>query len=117
MKSERVISRRRLLGAAGGALGLYPSLSLAAALHDAQVLGPRAARIPGRAKRLIFLFLTGGVSHVDTFDPKPHLAALQGKKLNDGFALGSPFPFQRYGQSGLELSELFAHVGAVADEL
>src|SRR4051794_17521310 len=122
-------ARRRFLqcsaaGLAGG-LGLHPRLSFAAALSDGHPLAPKPGHHPARAKHLIFVFLTGGFSHVDTFDPKPKLKADEGKSvpgpgLRDISAkplLGSPFRFARHGKSGLEISELFPHLGGVADDL
>jgi len=78
-----------------------------------------------KAKRIVFCFMPGGVSHMDSFDPKPKLAELDGKpaKLDNYVAgpnrkwLGSPWKFQQYGQSGLTVSELFPLIGTVADDL
>jgi hypothetical protein len=81
-----------------------------------------------RAKHVIFLFLNGGPSQVDTFDPKPLLTKLHGKPMPgsetdkrprhaaQGNLLGSPFSFQKYGQSGIEVSEIFPGVGAMIDD-
>jgi len=98
--------------------------SAAAALNP---LEARRPHFPGRAKRVIFLFMHGGVSHVDTFDPKPRLTAMNGKPLPfakpqfefapTGDLLASPWKFHQHGQSGLEISELFPHLGRCADEL
>lgn len=80
-----------------------------------------------KAKHVIVLFMDGGPSQVDTLDPKPRLQAEHGQPFklkqeatqfdNRGNTLGSPFKFSRYGQSGIELSEIFPHLGTVADEL
>ena len=79
-----------------------------------------------KAKRVIHFFLNGGPSHVDTFDPKPLLTKYDGQPLpgdvlrterKTGTAFGSPFRFSRYGQSGLEISELFAKTAAHADDI
>jgi hypothetical protein len=113
------------LGLAAGRAGLYRPLSLAAAMHGGHPLAPRRSNHPARAKHLIFVFLTGGFSHVDTFDPKPRLAVDQGKSVSavhlrgtDVLPLmGSPFRFSQHGESGLPMSELFPHLGRVADEL
>ena len=87
---------------------------------------PKASHFPGRAKHVIHFFLNGGPSHVDTFDPKPSLAKYAGQNLpienlrterKTGAAFPSPYKFQKYGQSGLEISEIFSHLGACADEL
>ncbi len=80
-----------------------------------------------RAKRIIFLFMSGGPSHVDTFDPKPRLAQDNGKPLpfeqpklvrtKTGNLLASPFKFKKYGQSGIEVSELFPKVAGRIDDI
>jgi hypothetical protein len=105
--------------------GSYPALELAARLGDAQVLAPRPSHFPPRARQLIFVFLTGGFSHVDTFDYKPRLAADHGRVVPSADLrgtgrhplLGSPFRFPACGRSGLRISEIFPHLGGVADEL
>ena len=121
MKSGGIRRREFLARSAAGLTalggGLYPALSLAAQLGDGHPLAPRPSHFPARAKRLILLFLTGGFSHVDTFDPKPRLRADQGKKLGPGYALGSPFEFKACGRSGLEVSELFPRLTTAADDL
>ncbi len=117
------ISRRDLLrtvGAGFGSLGLAHALS--AASTSAPLQGPH---FPAKAKRVIFLFLNGGPSHVDTFDYKPMLAKYNGKPMptenpkterKTGNLLGSPFQFRKCGQSGLEVSEIFSKVGACLDD-
>ncbi len=88
-------------------------------------LAPRKPHFPAKAKAVLPLFMNGGPSHVDTFDPKPELTKYDGKTLpvhliterKTGAAFGSPFKFQKYGKSGLEASELFAHTAAWADEI
>jgi hypothetical protein len=89
-------------------------------------LAPKAPHFPGKARRVIHLFMNGGPSHLDTFDPKPALARFTGRTLprpnlrterRTGAAFPSPFRFRRHGQSGLEVSELFPHVAACADDL
>src|SRR5580698_7793439 len=79
-----------------------------------------------RAKRVIFLFMNGGLSHVDTFDPKPMLDKYDGQPMPGGSILTlrktgnlmkSPFKFEKHGKSGLEMSELWPHLGTVADDL
>jgi hypothetical protein len=114
---------RSAAGLAG--LGLYGRLSLAAQVHNGHALAPRPGHVRARARHLVFVFLTGGFSHVDTFDPKPRLRTDQGKTVaavhlrgSDTLPLlGSPFRFDRWGRSGLAISELFPHMGGVADEL
>jgi hypothetical protein len=81
-------------------------------------LTPRPAHFGGKARAVIQIFAQGAPSHVDTWDPKPQLARMDGKSIgDDGVAMGSPFKFSRYGQSGLEVSELFAKTAAHADDL
>lgn len=88
-------------------------------------LAPKAPHFRGKAKRVIFLFMNGGPSQVDTFDPKPALEKYAGQVIplnlpterKTGAALPSPFKFQRHGQSGLEISELFPNVAKHADDL
>ena len=89
----------------------------------------RPPHFPARAKSCIFLMMEGGASHMDTFDPKPKLRELEGKvfkrdekqKSNqnngDRFFTPSPFQFQRYGQCGMDVSELFRHTASRVDDL
>jgi hypothetical protein len=112
-----------------GALALNGVPELVAASGEQGValnpLAPRNPAFPAPAKRVIHLFMNGGPSHIDTFDPKPELARLHGEKLPKelkterptGAAFQSPFSFRRHGESGLEVSELFPHVGSCADDL
>ena len=82
---------------------------------------------PAQAKRIIFLFMSGGPSHVDTFDPKPRLAQDNGKPLpfekpklertKTGNLLASPYTFSKHGESGIEISELFPHLATCVDDL
>lgn len=109
--------------------GLFGSALGVGAPAGAEALNPLAARPPqfaGRAKRVVHFFLNGGPSHVDTFDPKPTLTRYDGKPLpfsnlpterKTGAAFGSPFSFKRYGQSGIEVSELFAKTAAHVDDM
>ena len=88
-------------------------------------LAPRPPPLPARAKRMIHIFMNGGPSQVDTFDPKPVLGRFAGKTLPvhlrteraTGAALPSPFEFRRHGQSGIEVSEIFPEVAKHADDL
>jgi hypothetical protein len=121
-------SRRQLLQRTGAGFG---SLALTALLADEaraapsadHPLAPRTPHFKARAKRVIFLFMPGGPSQVDTFDPKPELTKRNGQpspKLYLGQErnlLASPWAFRKYGQSGLDVSELFPYVGAQADHL
>ncbi len=123
-------TRRQILARSGmglGALGLAGLLSEEAAA-DGQKEATLAARLPHfrpRAKRVIHFFLNGGPSHVDTFDPKPALDKYAGQPVPNtltterrtGAAFPSPFKFHKYGQSGIEVSELFAKTAAHIDDM
>ena len=81
-------------------------------------LAPRPAHFPGKAKRVIMLHMSGGVSHIDTFDPKPRVTADAGKPGPGRKPyLASPWKFRPRGQSGVEVSELFEHVGGCMDDI
>lgn len=130
-----LLSRRRFfsrLGSGAGALALAMLLGERAEASAAQRVGnDLLPKFPFRkpiAKRVIYLFQNGGPSQVDLFDPKPELTRQDGKKpgsdfVNDvdakktGAWLGSPFKFNKHGQSGMELSELLPELGKHADEI
>ena len=125
------LSRRTLLQqSAGGFGGLALSAMLAEQGLKAAAANPLAAKkthFAPRAKRVVFLFMKGGPSHVDTFDPKPLLQRDDGKPYpfkmprvtfaETGKLLKSPWKFRQHGQSGLPVSELFPHVAQCVDEL
>jgi hypothetical protein len=133
--TDQPVTRREFLRRSGtgfGALALADLMAragLAPAAPGANLgnpLLPKKPPLPAKAKRVLHIFLNGGPSHVDTFDPKPLLAHYAGKSLpmpnlkterRTGAAFPSPFAFQRYGQSGIEVSELFPHVGACIDDI
>jgi len=93
----------------------------ASAATTANVLAPKPAHFTPRAKRIVFLHMSGAPSHVDTFDYKPKLQADDGKQVAGrgrfGRLLGSPFDFKQHGDSGLWISNLFPEVAKHADEL
>ncbi len=89
-------------------------------------LAPKAPQFPAKAKHVIHLFMNGGPSHVDTFDPKPSLAKYAGKLLpaenlkterKTGAAFPSPYKFEKHGQSGIEVSEIFPNVAKHVDDM
>ncbi|HSI34842.1 MAG TPA: DUF1501 domain-containing protein [Tepidisphaeraceae bacterium] len=124
-------SRRSILRSLVGGSLMMPAILSEVARADAGLpsaaaadpLMPRPTHFAPKAKRVIFLFMTGGVSHVDSFDHKPRLIADAGKSVptksgRGGSFLKAPsFDFKRRGQSGRMVSDLFPHVGAVADDL
>ncbi len=125
------LTRRELLQACGmgmGSLALLPLLDAAGFADDKGTLNPLAPKAPHfapRVKRVIHLFMNGGPSHVDTFDPKPMLTKYDGKPLpihlkterKTGVGFGSPYKFEKHGQSGIEVSEIFPHVAKHVDEM
>lgn len=121
------LSRRQALKVFANGFGL---LGLAPLLHAESAAASGGAgfhHVPPRAHSVIFLFMSGGPSHVDLFDPKPRLNAESGKPLpfekpklertKTGNLLGSPWRFNRHGESGLEISELLPHLATCADDL
>ena len=124
-------SRRHFLRSAVAGSALMPALvreMLAEERTDA--LAPKPPHFPGKAKRVIFLFMSGGVSHVDSFDPKPKLTSDHGKQVTfdhpetrnrpgyEKLFLKKPqWEFKKRGKSGTEISELFPHVAGMADDI
>jgi hypothetical protein len=115
-----------MLGLAGLLSGEGWLAPAEAASGYANPMSPKEPHFPVRAKHVIHLFMNGGPSHVDTFDPKPSLAKYAGQNLptenlrterKTGAAFPSPFKFQKYGQSGIEVSELFANVAEHIDDI
>src|SRR5262249_49056757 len=124
----RPLSRREMLLRTANGFGAAALATLFA--EDGRAADPFAPRKPhfeGKAKSVIVLFMDGGPSQVDTFDPKPLLEKYHGKPFpakveptqfnNVGSTFASPWKFRKYGLSGLPVSDLFPHVGEQADEL
>jgi hypothetical protein len=130
MKHKGFVSRRDFLFEAGGGLSGV-ALAWLLGQETARAESPYAVKQPHfapRAKRVISLFMSGGVSQMDTFDPKPALRKYAGEPLSGkgeivvrqghpGPLMPSPFEFKKYGDGGLEISSLFPHVAKHADEL
>lgn len=127
-----LFSRRQLLARSGLGLAALGLGSLLDQAGDAAVpadndnpLMPRSPHFPAKAKRVVHFFLNGGPSHVDTFDPKPALRKYAGRTLaktlrterKTGAAFPSPFRFRPYGESGIEVSELFAETARHIDDM
>lgn len=113
---RRGFLKQTLAGLAVGGAGLRSNLTLSAALNDGHPLAPQQSDFPPKAKNLIVFFMTGGISHVDTFDHKPKLNVDAGKKHGRSRIKASQFAFRPHGQSGRMVSELFEHVGSTIDE-
>ena len=119
-----MITRRSLLkrSAACAGFGLTSQLAslLASPAAEPHPLRARPPHFTPKAKRVIMFFLTGGMSHMDSFDPKPELNRKDGESYNGSkknIYVGSPWPAKPRGQSGLEITELFPHVATMADDL
>ena len=127
----QMLKRRAFLGTAAAGMG---GMALATLLRPAASAAAERGTggSPPRAKRVIFLFMAGGPSHIDLFDPKPLLNRLDGTSIpaellrnHQQFALirgtpnlkGSPYRFRPHGESGIVISELLPHLATVADEL
>src|SRR5437879_5102999 len=115
------VTRREALRRMGGGFGM-----MAFAASVARAAETRKLDHPAKAKHVIFLFMNGGLSQVDSFDPKPALDKYHGQPLpggtvkterKTGALMRSPFTFKKYGQSGMDVSELFPHVGECADDI
>ncbi len=131
------LTRRAFLGRAAGGIGSVALAALLARDLPAAETGPwrgvaRPPHVAPKAKRVIFLDMAGGPSHLETFDPKPALARLDGQPMPESFTRGQPiaqlqgqkllclgpqFHFRKCGRSGLEMTDLFPHLATVADEL
>jgi hypothetical protein len=132
-KSGPPVTRRDALCRIGNGFGMLAFAGmLGDSLEAVASLAPQAAFPNGgihhaaRAKHVIFLFMNGGLSQVDSFDPKPALDKYHGQPLpgdpvaterRTGALLRSPFTFKKYGQCGMDVSELFPHVGSCADDI
>jgi hypothetical protein len=134
-------ARREFLWEAGGGFaglalaslladdGFFGSARAAEAATSLSPLAPRPSHFPGRAKSCIFLFMYGGPSHVDLFDPKPELLKRTGQPMpnldadplfkvrNPGHLMGSPFPFRPHGESGVEVSSLYPNLSRCVDDM
>lgn len=120
------LTRRQLLKSSANGFGMFALSSLLADWAPAAVSSQPPPHFAAKAKNVIFCFMDGGVSHVDSFDPKPALTEHDGQivtKVENPTASGerkwlrSPWKFKQYGACGLPVSELFPHVATCADEL
>ncbi len=132
-KSNNPTTRREALRRVGNGFGMMAfagmvnnSLSAAGALATPDGSVGYKLDHPQRVKRIIFLFMNGGLSTIDSFDPKPALDKYDGKPMpggevkterKTGELMRSPFTFKKYGQSGMDISELWPNLGEVADDI
>ena len=123
-----ILSRREMIRRSGigfGTAALGSLLADSAAGERKSPMAPQPPHFMPKAKRVIHLFMNGGPSHVDTFDPKPALAKNAGKELpfnlpterKTGAAFPSPYRFNKFGESGTEVSEIFPHVAQCVDDI
>ena len=118
-----MFSRRQTLKTVSAGFGYLAFADIlhkaaAAELSQSKPLSPKAPHFPAKAKRIIFLCMQGGPSHVDSFDYKPQLQADHGKAGRyGGSLLQSPWQFRQRGESGLWISDLFPEVASMADDL
>ncbi len=133
-RMRTLVSRRAFLGRTAAGMG---SLALAS-MFDRKLLARAQGEVltslhhPPRAKRVIFLVMAGGASHLETFDYKPKLGEMQGKPMPASITAGQPIaqlqgqklncfapqhPFRKWGRSGQEISEAFPHIGSIADDI
>ena len=138
------LGRRCFLGQSAQGLGAYALASLmnpqkALTAQEREPLSIdrwrgviQTPHVPPKAKRVIFLVMAGGASHLETFDPKPKLAEMNGQPMPESFTQGQPIaqlqgkkltcmapqhPFKACGESGVEMTEIFPHLSTVADEM
>jgi hypothetical protein len=124
-RAAQAITRREMLKAASNGFGFLAFSALMADRSYAGLSGAHGPHFKPRANNVILLFMPGGVSHMDSFDPKPKLAELDGKSAKlESYVSGpnrkwlkSPWNFHTYGESGLSVSELFPHISGVVDDL
>ena len=115
------LPRRQLLRSLFGASTMMPAVVQNLLADSADPLAPKQPHFPGKAKRVIFLYMTGGVSHVDTFDPKPGLVKAAAEKKTGGrkggLLLPSTWGSKAYGKCGTTVSDLFPEMAGIVDEL
>ena len=119
------LSRRKMLQSVSCGFGYLALAGMCAEAAPADPLAPKTPHFTPRAKRVIFLCMGGGPSHLDTFDYKPKLQADAGQEINQGNQyqgtggklLRSPWEFAQHGQNGLWISELFPNLAKHADKL
>ncbi len=125
--SRRAWLQHSACGFGSIALSAMLAESLSADTASGNPLAPRSPHYHASARRVIFLFMHGGISHVDSFDPKPELTRMNGQPFPfakpkfefapTGNLLASPWKFRRYGQCGLEISDLFPNIGQCVDDI
>ena len=137
-KTRDAVTRRQMLRQTSTGFGLLALQAMmsqgsyAMPFNSSKLLGATNDKVPvshhaAKAKHVIFCYMSGGVSHVDSFDPKPRLQRDNGKPMpmkvertqfnQNGNVMASPFKFKNWGESGLPISSMFPKIGELADEL
>jgi Protein of unknown function (DUF1501) len=127
------LTRRTFLRHTAAGMGLAALATLShAQQHGTGQPGVIQPHLPVKAKRVIWLYMAGGMSHLESFDPKPRLRAMDGQPMPTSFTAGQPIaqlqgaqlrcfapqhPFRRCGQSGQEIADIFPHIGSIADDI
>ena len=117
MKTNRRDMIRSLAGSGLLLPGLLSELMADESKPTSDPLAPKAPHFAPKAKNVIFLFMTGGISHVDTFDPKPVLNLRHDQPHGRQVCKGSGWKYRAYGESGTQVSDLFPHIGSVIDDI
>ena len=113
------LTRRRMLSLSANGFGLTALSALMAEDAYAGLIPAPPTHFQPKVKNVILCFMPGGVSHMDTFDPKPKLNELHGQLSGDGIRTyqGCPWTFKKYGKAGIAVSELFPHIATLVDDL
>src|SRR6187399_2980595 len=128
MKHPFICSRREALFSLGGGIASLAFADLLQAQTSKSPLAPKPQHFPAKAKHVISIFCYGGVSQVDTFDPKPELLRRAGEAMtgkgkvvvsqgNPGGLMPSHWSFKKYGQCGMDVSELYPHTAQLVDDI
>src|ERR1700692_1562550 len=132
MNPTNQLTRRTFLRHTAAGMGLASLASLLPQAARARQPGVMQPHHPPKAKRVIWLYMAGGMSHLESFDPKPQLARMNRQPMPASFTTGQPIaqlqgqpllcfapqhPFRRFGQSGQEIAQIFPHIGSIADDI
>jgi hypothetical protein len=127
-----LLTRRTFLRDTAAGMGMAALATMLPQSSRAQQPGAIQPHLPVKAKRVIWLYMAGGMSHLESFDPKPRLVQMHGQPMPASFTAGQPIaqlqgqtlrcfgpqhPFRRFGQSGQEIAQIFPHIGSIADDI
>ena len=130
--TNSILTRRTFLRHTAAGMGLAALATLSHAQQRRGQPGVIQPHLPVKAKRVIWLYMAGGMSHLESFDPKPQLARMNGQPMPTSFTTGQPIAqlqgqqlrcfgpqhaFRKFGQSGQEIAEIFPHIGSIADDI